>query len=32
METTHLIILLSALGALIAFYFSPYDVKLEEED
>lgn len=32
METSHIIVLLTALGALIAFYFSPYDVKVEEED
>ncbi len=32
METTHILVLLTAVAGLIAFYFSPYDVKVEEED
>lgn len=32
METTQALVLLSTIGILLAFYFSPYDVKVEEED
>ncbi len=32
METTQTLVLLTAIGILLAFYFSPYDVKVEEED
>jgi hypothetical protein len=32
METTHFLVLLTAVAGLVAFYFSPFDVKVEEED
>lgn len=32
METTQVLVLLTAVAALLAFYFSPFDVKVEEED
>ncbi len=32
METVTTFVLITALAALIAFYFSPYEVKIEEEE
>jgi hypothetical protein len=32
METATTLILITALTVIIAFYFSPYEVKIEEED
>jgi hypothetical protein len=32
METVTTFVLITALVGLIAFYFSPYEVKIEEED
>ncbi len=32
METATTFVLITALAGLIAFYFSPYEVKIEEED
>jgi hypothetical protein len=32
MEISHTIILLTAFAALLAFYFSPYDINVGEED
>ncbi len=32
METIHFVLLASAVLGLLAFYFSPYDFNIEEED